>query len=427
MATHKPLQIYNYKLIDYIKILLVGIDIDLLLRKLDFKSEYISNTNEISRKQTFDYHFCKITVYDSGIVLFAGSIHKLYNSLKGVKAPNYKPLTEKQIENGIKDCYKGFNGNQFTIDNILEVKKNLLKLFNCKPHQMIFQNTEFGVNLGTSFDPKLFIKGLLYQKGKLFEYRFDNNYAQLEHQRYSLKIYNKSYQYGMDKNVLRVEIKIRKSQELKLLQIETFADITENTLNNAKDLLLKRFDEVVYYDYTINKKKLTKKQKILLKDYSRQLFWLDDIKPNHRDRHKKRLHDLAVNNSENLHKKIMKMINRKCVIINRLSEHQKCVTNNSSSIVVNNTQKGLKKTVRFCPITKVDISMQKPDSFLLSNTGLKHLKKTNEELFNLFAKIYLTGHENKREKTIYDRIAKQIRNRYYNNRSLYAEDQSRLF
>ena len=57
----------------------------------------------------------------------------------------------------------------------------------------------------------------------------------------------------------------------------------------SKDLLLERFDEVVYFDNTINKKYLSKFQKEQINNYSNPRYWIDTLEPNHRDRHKKRL------------------------------------------------------------------------------------------------------------------------------------------
>ena len=69
----------------------------------------------------------------------------------------------------------------------------------------------------------------------------------------------------MNENTLRVELKILKTEFLKQTEIRTFENITVLTLNKAKGLLLKVFDEVVYYDYTIVKKNLTERQKQSLK------------------------------------------------------------------------------------------------------------------------------------------------------------------
>ena len=122
---------------DYTKIKLIDIDIERLfsLPCLEFKTIYNLKTYELSRKHVAKYHHCKITIYDTGSVYFSGSIHKLYNSLNDIKAPNYK----------IDKSYKGYNGNQFKLVNTLEVRTHLTKLFNCEPHQMLFKNIEFSI------------------------------------------------------------------------------------------------------------------------------------------------------------------------------------------------------------------------------------------------------------------------------------------
>ncbi len=278
-------------MIDFVKILVVGIDLKRLLNlnTLEFRTLVSENTGLLSEKKEANYHFGKITVYDSGLVLFSGSIHKLYNSLKGIKAPNYNKVKQ----------YKGFNGNDFTISQILEVREHLQKLFGCSAEQMIFQNIELGINIPVSFNPKLFIRGLLYHNGKEFEYRYNNHLAQVLHQRYILKIYDKSSQYQMSKPTLRVELKIIKMEELRTLGLKTFADIPPQMLNKAKELVLKRFNDVVAYDYTINKKDLSKAQKRALKDYSNPRYWSMKLKPKLRYRHKQRLQNLIHNHSKN--------------------------------------------------------------------------------------------------------------------------------
>ena len=335
------------------KILFKNIDVNHLynLPFLDFEMVVNSKTGEISTKKKANYHFCKIVIYESGVVLFTGSIHKLYNSLKGIKAPNYR-------EN---ETYKGFNGNQFTIDNIYEVRKHLENLFNCTSKQMIFQNIEFGINTTPFFNPQLFLKGLLFHNGKLFEYKYNEHFSQVKHQRYLLKIYNKSNQYQMSENTLRVELKILKTEFLKQVRIRTFEDVTVSTLNNAKELLLKVFDEVVYYDYTIVKKNLTERQKRSLKLYSNPRYWIYDLKPRYRDRPKKKLKDFIQKYSKNLQEEIRQNIIEKCVIINRLSEYSKCVIINRSNIELNVTHKGTIKPLKKSSITGIVFSSKKEE------------------------------------------------------------------
>ncbi|MES2410605.1 MAG: hypothetical protein V4535_04085, partial [Bacteroidota bacterium] len=120
--------------------------------------------------------------------------------------------------------------------------------------------------------------------------------------------------------------------------IKTFADIGLVTLEKAQVLLLKRFDEIVQYDYTINKSQLSKRNLELLKNYSNSRYWIEDLKPNHRDRHKKKLNSLILDFSMNLHQQIKTEIIEKCVMINQLFEldkKEKCVIINHSSIELN--------------------------------------------------------------------------------------------
>jgi hypothetical protein len=309
-------------LIDYVKISLNNIDIPCILNLeiLDFKTIVSTKTGELSTKKVAEYHFCKITIYDSGLVLFTGSIHKLWNSLNKVYAPNYRPLTKEQVNKGIKDVYKGFNGNTFAQNHIIDIRRHLTNLFNCTPQQMIFQNIEIGVNTTLHYNPSFYIKGLLYHKNIMFEYKFKRNFAQALHQRFRFKIYNKSSQYQMTNHTLRIELQIKKIEEIKSIGIRTFADINSTVLNKAKQMLLKRFDEVIHYDYTIDKKRLKTTKKESLKNYSNPRYWINDLKSNQRFRHKKMLKEITLKNSNNLHENIRENIKQKCSVINRLSE-----------------------------------------------------------------------------------------------------------
>ncbi|MDO6803459.1 hypothetical protein Q4595_13480 [Wenyingzhuangia sp. 1_MG-2023] len=315
-------------MIDFVKIKINNPNIKKIKSNLslDFRLDVSEKNGDCTPKAVATYHFCKITVYDNGNVLFTGSIHKLFNSLKGIKAPNYHP-----------NNYKGYNGNIFTLENISEVRGHLYQLLFCEPQQMEFQNIEFGINTNPYFNPQTFILGLLYQMGKPFEFKYERKYAQVEHNRYILKIYNKSNQYHMENHTLRIEIKCRKAIDFACTGIKTFADVNTSTLNKALELLLKRFDEVVYYDKTISKKGLNKVQKKNLNNYSNITYWLETLKPNKRDEHKKKLKNFIKNNSSNLHQQLRDNLIKKGVIINRPPKEQKRVIINSSTIELNLT------------------------------------------------------------------------------------------
>lgn len=399
-------------MIDYVKILFNNIDVKRLYNVpfLDFKADVNLKTGETTSKMA-KHHFCKITIYESGIVMFTGSIHKLYNSLKEIRAPNYRE----------ESTYKGFNGNQFTASNIFEVREYLKTVFNCESKQMIFQNIEFGVNTTLGFDPQLFLKGLLFHSGSLFEYKYKEHYSQVNNQRYLLKIYNKSNQYKMSTNTLRVEIKTSKMEFLKQtkiqVKIKTFQDVTTKTLNKAEELLLKAFDKVVYYDYTITEKHLTRIQKQNLKLYSNPRYWIYYLSSKHRDRPKKRLKDILQKYSQNLHSIITEDIKQKCVIINSLSKQPKCVVINSSYIELNTTQ----NQVRKCPVTGIDLSREKECANYILTSTLRYLKRHDKNKYFEVCGLLLkksNPYHTKYEEDIINHLAKQIRNRFNNRRTI---------
>lgn len=321
---------------DYFKIEVLNPDLNYIENQsgLEFDSLLNHTTGEISGRKIAEHHFCKITIYESGAVYFSGSVHKLWNSLNGVKGPNQTNLGQ----NG----RRGFNGNQFSLAEFYKIREYLESLFNCNASQMVIKNIEVGVNVKTLFDPDLYIKGLLYHIGVPFEFRYRGSYAQAVHQRFILKIYNKSKQYGLKDHTLRFEIKVVKTREIVTTGIATMADISPETMESTANLLLKRFDEVVHYDYTINKELLSKHQKRLTAEYSNPRFWME-LKPNFRSRHKKRLKEITLKYSKNIHAELGEEIAKKCSAINRTFEVEKCSAINHSSIGLNTLQKALLK------------------------------------------------------------------------------------
>ena len=399
-------------MIDYIKLKIQNIDINTLLdnRQLDFVTEVSESTGEASKKRIATFNYCKITVYDTGIVIFQGSIHKFFNSIKGIKAPNYN-----------KENYKGFNGNDFTLNNILEVKKVLSNLFDCKPQQMVFQNIEYGINCNmkmySNFNINLLINGLLYHKAIYFEHKFKRGYAEVKHQRYRIKIYNKGKQYKMKEPVIRLEISINKMEEIKGVKINSFNDINSNTLNTLNKLLLKRLDEVLHYDYTIKKKELSKTHKRLINLYSNSVYWLQTLQPNERYRHKENLKRITKKHSDNTFDIIKKEIIKKCSILNRLQETKECSIINNSYIEL----KTLQNSNRKCIITGIDLNLEKEGAMYIRTTTIMYLKQNDKQMYFMLCSILLNNTKDKLptfESNIITHLAKQVRNRYYNSRGV---------
>jgi len=389
-------------MIDYTKIQILGVDIKKLLQhhNLEFIRSVSEKTGLLDTKTICDYHKCRITVYDSSTVRFSGSIHKFYNSITGIEAPNKDP--------------KGYNGNQFYYHEIDFVRQHLVYLFGVPPEQMQIQNIEYGLNLSTPFDPQDFITGLLLFGVVPFEFRFNEFYAQSVYDQYIIKIYNKGNQYNMPLNILRFEIKVLKMiKQSNDVGIAYMSDITIDRLKKAKKYLITQLETVLYYDNTITKKNLTKKQQIKLKDYNNRRFW-QNLNRQQRSKDRKKLSAIIENHSQNQKAELLQLMDGIQLHFNRLSNISKRLQFNYSSIVSNCNLLNPRK----CPITGADISMQKNSSFLLSNTGLKHLEKSNLIKFNELKSMLLTGKPNRYENTIYDKLSKQIRNRYYSRQPI---------
>jgi hypothetical protein len=283
----------------------------------------------------------------------------------------------------------------------------------------------------------------------------------------------------MSQNTLRVELKLTRADQINPLRIKTFADISSETLNNALGLILMRFDEVVYYDNTIDLKNLSGHQKQTLERYSNPRYWIDTLTPKTRDRHKKKLKEFIIKYSRNLHQQLRQEIQtkgvmicnqpeaQKCVIITKETEAEnqesttpikgqsknpKCVIITGSIIEVDITQdpfksnplktpikadkktssKREKKEPRKCLVTGLDISMQKDKSYLLSHTGLRHYYKNERQEFEKVKNRHLS------RKWMYSNfemqiieLAHNIRNRKNNQKifreKIYTPNQIQLF
>lgn len=218
-----------------------------------------------------------------------------------------------------KKQYNGYNGNQFYWNEIDFVRQHLVTLFDVPANKMLVQNMEFGQNLTTSFDPKDFIKGLLFFEGRSFEYQFNDHFAKSVHTQYVLKIYNKSNQYEMPLNTLRFEVKTLKMQfQQKKIGIKTVADFSPTTMQRAFNFLEYLLNKVLYYDYTIRKKELSTKDKNHIKDLSNPRFW-QNLKPNKRDGKKKLLQKIINNHSQNLKASLIKLLDENRVKFYRQS------------------------------------------------------------------------------------------------------------
>nr|DAH99624.1 MAG TPA: hypothetical protein [Bacteriophage sp.] len=281
-------------MIDYFKAL-INIQNEARLRQLASEGVFSTRIDDVDPetheliKEAYIYENLYIRSTNKGL-LIRGSLHKYRSRIKGI-------ATRKQIEK-----YQGFNGDLFTLSDINETLQTLCEVIGFAPSLAVLQNIEIGVNCEVSFDPKDFLKGMLFHRSN-FEYKTDHegNYIQFNYQTYFLKIYNKGKQYDLPNNVLRVEIKVMKMIKLKEVgvNLETLNDINAVTLLKAFEVLYNEFEAVTYYDHTLRLEDLTSKQQGKVIEYQNKNYW-QDLDKQQKKYNKKQLETMIQEFSNNL-------------------------------------------------------------------------------------------------------------------------------
>lgn len=356
------------------------------------------------------------------------------------------------------------NANDFTYINFIAVVNELKAIFRINPYQSIIRSLEYGINIvPLEYDTRTILQNMFYHQRKKFLEPINKPYKQSGNPKQhncTSKAYDKAFQFPQytKGELLRFEIKYSRMRELNTLGIVYLSDLF-NIENHLKlyNILKKRFSEILFYDFTINTKKLTPAKQKKADNYSNINYWenivLDTKKgKKHRNNfayHKNQLNNLVLKHSKQVQQKLLYIIESKGIELLNLSRYKgfekikhsaythpisekKCSAFTHLYIgcipyhkYLSKTQikKDLKKEKK-CIITGVDISMQKEVSNLLSHTGLKHYFRTDKRVFEKVKRKYLTSvwYDADFETQIKE-ISHNIRN-YHNNRKL---KQKRLY
>ena len=290
-------------MIDYIKFITIVNPSEYILHPLlDFRQAYSTKTGEIDCYKYANHGGFTFKLYDSGLLIVSGSIHKYFNFLQKISAPNQ--ITPKEIE-------QGYNGNDFSFHSLLNTLETFAANYKLNLIHCMIQNIEIGLNITHLFDTDQILNGLLLHKGKAFSRPLDNSFRILEHQRYYLKIYDKGEQYSQPEPTIRIELKYKKMFNLNLQGLTTLNYLkNESLLMELHRLLRCEFARVLIYDYTIDKSQLNSMQLNKIKDYSNPIFWLN-TKPIRRDRHKKALIKLTSQYSNKVQKELIELMTTK--------------------------------------------------------------------------------------------------------------------
>ncbi len=211
-------------------------------------------SGEVKNKKAGKHCGLKFTVINDLFVNLSGSLHKYHNAGK-------------------------HNHNDFAVEDLFKVMADLTNKFQINPFLASLHNLEFGVNVELPMDAKEFLNAIISYKGKEYEKReFEGGGYMLRFRfnHYELKIYDKGLQYGINKNLLRIEIKVKKMEYFtaRKIQIQTFADLLNiNETKKLIPLLLSAISELLIYDNTIPVKELRRRERELLLNGRNPKFW----------------------------------------------------------------------------------------------------------------------------------------------------------
>lgn len=419
------------------------------------KEKVNTDTGEI--KNAYFYKNMIIKPTSEGFLL-QGSLHKYRSIIKGI-------ATQKQI-----DKYHGFNGDLFTLQDITDTIESLCAELGVSPYICTLQSIEFGINNVVTFAPFEFMRGVLYHRNDYNPtIKYGGGYIQFNHSDYFIKIYNKGNQYKLKNSVVRVEIKVMKMRKLieAGIEISTLADINEITLKQAFNLLYSEFNEVIYYDRSINTEGLTEAKQRKVLEYQNKTFWEKASRRN-KQHHKEQLNSLIDTRSDNYKRQIQRQMiagynatiegkagdytlpaapqpteenqeeksslqGEKYVTISPQNENAKMLQSHPLSIGWECNIKGSKKVKekepsksdkkplskdypRKCVITGISLELEKSDARYIQTKTIRRVKDTDGHLYSLLCSLLLphTGVRPVFDKTIINQLAKQVRNRYYN-------------
>lgn len=269
---------------------------------LDFEVKKSVRTDQERSKRIAHYQSLDFIIVSTGRMFIHGSLHMYFNFMKGIKAPNQKTANE------IK---KGFNGNDYTLLNFVETLMDIEERFNVRFDSSVLHNLESGVNLLHAFITKKILNNLMLHCGDVFNSPIHEPFREVEQSHYYVKVYDKQKQYGLLKRLLRFELKYMKMYDLNKLGIYCLNDLlNKDVLKRLEALLIKQWDRILMFDYTIKKELLKGKEYERALLYSNQNYWVD-LAPNRRHRPKQYYKKLEAKYGEHVQNQIKELISEK--------------------------------------------------------------------------------------------------------------------
>jgi len=167
----------------------------------------------------------------------------------------------------------------------MEVLEDLWHKFSIDPYRTTIHSVELSVLLSKSkyllseYIENLMVHHARGSKPKRFnfvDFKKPSLYKICKRSHYNIKMYLRNLKYSIDKPYLAFEVVYLKMERLNKLGFKTLKDtVNKPILLRLKEEIVKRIDETLIYDWTIDEEKLDTSDRVLIKDYRNQKQWVD--------------------------------------------------------------------------------------------------------------------------------------------------------
>lgn len=357
-------------MIDYFKIHALPVSAEKVLNNdlLTFPLSNVATTGEIlNRSQVAHLQELQFVVRGEKVSL-KGSLHKHFQG--------------------------GTNYRDFHLMDIKATIEKLSKTFQFDPQRAIINFLEVGVNIPLKHDPTKLIKTLVIYRNHPFtplQVKGKGFGRKCETQQFTIKVYNKSLQYGLDEPLMRFEIKIRRMKFLERFGITgtTLSDLTEPEIyQTLKTILLDVLNGILLFSPKTNPDKITtsKDRELFLQGRFPE-FWQDLPKAT-KNRKLKRFNELAGGEKikQDLKQSIERKWNQLTAFNNEITKQktepinhfQKSVRNDKTELI-NPTINGYLVTT--CIVTGLEIKHPAKGKKYLTVSDIKFYYKNEPEIY----------------------------------------------
>ena len=364
------------------------------------------------------------------------------------------PVDDEHVKVSVRgSLHKYFNGgkhnaNDFTPGMVRIAMRDLFGVLRLNPDVMRLGGFEFGVNIPLPFSPDRFINAIVaYNPGERVPIKTPDTKNKIgvvfEYGDYDVKIYNKSTESGEpyhDMNILRVEIKIKRRKIVKNVRLESVSDLLEPVAwKEFIKWLRPVVDRLLIYEHgTVDDSGFSPLKKQLFRDGTTLNYWnlcrMDHSRQTYRNRIRSFENLIGKHSTSSLKERVNSLLQAKLDEIETMLENDvlndeetsqtACLPDHSRTVVTLPTRvrgnlpgKASCENAKVCPITGLDISMQRKESRFLGITGIKFYMKHDPPVRDeLLGRLSSRWEKAPLEVKIKE-IAHSIRNDYYNPRN----------